>query len=163
MELKKRLEFRKVLVGAYFVLLAMYLVVGLQPAEATNYEIATELSIPSIGLDSDVTILQVEERELKTPETIVGSYGRARNKTLLIGHSTTVFQDLEEVKLGDVIMYDDAPYKVFAIELVEKAEINMNEILAPADEETLVLMTCAGTLLDGGDATHRLIVTAVAE
>jgi hypothetical protein len=27
--------------------------------------------------------------------------------------------------------------------------------------DTLVLMTCAGELLDNGDATHRLIITAV--
>ena len=27
-------------------------------------------------------------------------------------------------------------------------------------KESIVVMTCAGELLEGGDATHRLIVTA---
>ena len=37
----------------------------------------------------------------------------------------------------------------------------MDEVLAPTEQNTLVIMTCAGEDLGGGDATHRLIVTAV--
>ena len=43
---------------------------------------------------------------------------------------------------------------------IEKDAIDMNELLAPEDKETLVIMTCAGTLLGDGDATHRILITA---
>ena len=38
----------------------------------------------------------------------------------------------------------------------------MTEILKREEKDTIVIMTCAGELLDGGDATHRFMVTAVA-
>ncbi len=45
----------------------------------------------------------------------------------------------------------------------EKSMISMSELLKADDKETIVIMTCAGESLENGDATHRLIVTAVAE
>ena len=161
MELKKRLNIRTVLIGLYTVVFVTYVIVGLKPAEAAQgYEISAELNIPSIGLVSDVTILQLENHELKTPDAIVGSFSRAENKTLLIGHSSTVFQSLDKVAVGEEVDYDDRIYIVQKIETLEKSEINMSELLEKADEDTLVIMTCAGTDLGNGDATHRLIVTA---
>ena len=38
----------------------------------------------------------------------------------------------------------------------------MEEILSPAETNTIIIMTCAGEPLPGQDATHRLIVTATA-
>ena len=147
--------------GLYMLVFGAYVIWGLQPAEAVkSYEISAELSIPSIDLTSDVTALQLEDHELKTPDTIVGSFSRAENKTLLIGHSSTVFQDLNKVKFGDRIVYN-GEYVVNKIEVLEKNDINMSNLLAAAEEDTIVIMTCAGADLGNGDATHRLIVTAV--
>lgn len=161
MELKKRLNARAVLIGLYAVVFVVYVIVGLKPAEAVQvYEISAELNIPSIDLVSDVTTLQLENRELKTPDTIVGSFSRAENKTLLIGHSSTVFKDLNKVAFGEKINFDNHIYVVQKIETLEKSEISMSELLKKADKDTLVLMTCAGTNLGNGDATHRLIITA---
>lgn len=107
-----------------------------------------------------MTTLQIEDHELKTPDTIVGSFSRAKNKTLLIGHSSTVFQNLNKTRLGDKIIYDNNKYIVENIEVLEKADVDMSKMLAPAEKDTLMMMTCAGTDLGNGDATHRLVLTA---
>lgn len=162
MELRRRrLSARKVFVSLYVLAFAVYLVIGLQPAEATQYEVAAELDIPSINLTVDVTRLSLNENKLDTPDTIVGSYSRTENKTLLIGHSSTVFDNLKNVKLKDQVNYDGQSYRVVGIHKMEKAEVKMDDLLQRADKDTLVIMTCAGQLLDGGDATHRLVLTAV--
>ena len=162
MELRKRhLNARRIFVSLYVLAFAIYIIVGLQPAEAKNYEVSAELEIPSIGLTADVTRLALNENKLDTPETIVGSYTQTENKTLLIGHSSTVFENLHNVSLRDKINYNDKTYKIVGIHKLEKSEVNMDQLLKRADKDTLVIMTCAGELLDGGDATHRLIVTAV--
>ena len=162
MELKKRLNPKTVLIGLYAVVFAVYVIIGLRPAEAArSYEISAMLSIPSIGLVSDVTNLQIEDHELKTPDHIVGSFSRAENKTLLIGHSSTAFQNLNRLDVGEEISYGDHIYMVQKVEVLEKSAIDMSKLLKKADEDTLVVMTCAGTDLGDGDATHRLIVTAV--
>ena len=161
MELKKRLSLRTVLIGLYVVVSGAYVIWGLQPAEAAqSYEISAELNIPSISLTSDVTTLKIEDHELKTPDAIVGSFSKAKNKTLLIGHSATVFQNLNNVKIGDEINYDNGIYVVKNIKVLEKADVDMSKILASTEKQTLEIMTCTGDLLDGGDATHRLIITA---
>ena len=161
MELRKRISPRIILAGLYILFFLVYIIVGLQPAEAANsYEISTKLSIPSIELDSDVTTLYMEDHKLETPDDIVGEFTRAKNKTLLIGHAKTVFKDLYKTKVKDEIIYNDKLYIVSNIETLEKLDINMNRLLSEADEDTIVIMTCAGTDLGNGDATHRLIVTA---
>ncbi len=161
MELRKRLDSRIVFVVIYFSALLAYIIYGLQPACAIDYVVSSTLSIPRIDLYSDVTNLELKNRELKTPESIVGSFSNQPNKTLLIGHSTTVFQRLNELDLFDSIKYGDSDYQVVKISLMPKSKIIMRDLLKKADKDTLVLMTCAGTLLDNHDATHRLIITAV--
>ena len=161
MELKRHLNLRYVFVGLYVLLFVTYIVVGLQPAGATQYEIAAALSIPNIELESGVTELALHDGRLDTPDTIVGSYSRYNNKVLLIGHSTTVFERLKEVQIGDEITYDNDAYRVVSRYEQVKQDISMHKLLSDEDEKTLVLMTCAGELLGNGDATHRLIITAV--
>ena len=161
MELKRHLNLRYIFVGLYVILFVAYIVVGLQPAGATQYEISAELSIPGIELESDVTKLALHDGRLDTPDTIVGSYARYEDKTLLIGHSTTVFEHLSDVQIGDEITYDNVNYYVVSRYVQAKQDISMHKLLASEDSETLVLMTCAGELLGNGDATHRLIITAV--
>lgn len=163
MELKRRLDPKIILIGLYVVFLIIYVAIGLRPAEATKYEIDSKLDIPSIGLMSDVTRLTLTGGKLESPNEIVGSYSTSNNKILLIGHSTTVFQNLNQIELNDTIYYDHQNYKVTNIEVKEKSAIHMGEILNAEDNKTIVLMTCAGTLFQNGDATHRLIITAVSE
>ena len=163
MELRKHLDFRKVFIGMYILVFSVYLIIGLQPAEATQYEFSAELNIPSINLTSDVTTLHLENHSLQTPDTIVGSFVRHPGKTLLIGHASTVFQNLDQISLGDEIIYDGTTYQVTNRTTVEKSAVNMNELLTPTDHDTIIIMTCAGTDLQNNDATHRFIVTAVAK
>lgn len=161
MELKQRRDPKKIFVGLYVLAVAIYIVIGLQPAEAVDYEISTRLTIPSISLVSAVTELELDQGNLATPDLIVGSYTQAQNKTLLIGHSTTVFEELDATRLGDIVNYREKSYQIIAKDVFRKSDINMDELLAGSEYDTLVIMTCAGQLLEGGDATHRLILTAV--
>lgn len=163
MELKKSFNYRKIVLPLYVFLFLIYLAVGLMPAEATDYVVATELKIPHINLVSDVATLKLENYELKTPDSIVGSFTRSKNKTLLIGHASTVFSKLNDLEVGDEIIYESMIFYVESMIVKEKSMISMNEILKAEDKNTLILMTCAGETLKDGDATHRLIVTARAE
>ena len=161
MELRKHLNPRIVFVGLYVLAFLGYVIYGLQPAEAAqSYEIADQLEIPSIALDTDVAKLQLEADGLHTPDKIVGSYTKNDNKILLIGHSTTVFRDLDKVDLDATIIYDGREYHVAAIDMTVKNKVDMNKLLEKSDKDTLVMMTCAGELLENGDATHRLMITA---
>ncbi len=160
MEIGKRLDPRYVFFGLYIFAFIIYIIIGLQPAEAVDLQISSRLSIPKIRLDSDVTSLKMEDHELKTPDTIVGSYDSAINKTLLIGHSSTVFNRLNEVSIGDEILYGEKTYIIKTRETIKKEDILMTKLLSESEVDTLVIMTCAGDNLGMGDATHRLIITA---
>ena len=160
MEIKAKLDFRRILALLYVVCFGIYLVVGLTPAEAAHYNVITEIKIPAIQLESEVAALKLENRRLETPAEIVGSFSRAENKTLLIGHASTVFNNLSEVEVGDEIFYDGKVYLVGKIETVPKEEVKMEELLDAAEVDTLVMMTCAGEDLGNGDSTNRLILTA---
>ena len=160
MELKARFDFRRLAVLLFKVCFAVYLIIGLTPAEATRHEVSAALEIPAIGLNSEVTSLSLENHQLNTPDKIVGSYSRAENKTLLIGHSSTVFSDLDKVTVGDIIVYNNSEYLVKDITVERKEDISMKKLLSRADTDTLIIMTCAGTYLENSDATHRLLITA---
>lgn len=162
MKLKSHIDFRKSFVVLYFLCFVIYVVVGLQPAEATNYEISSKLMIPSINFYSDVTDLELINNMLDTPDSIVGSYSENKNKTLLIGHKNTVFQNLDGVMIGDVVNYGGVEYSIVKARLATKESIDMEELLEPTKLDTIVIMTCAGKDLGNGDATHRLIITAEA-
>lgn len=154
----KRLRF--VITTLYAVFFAVYVFIGLQPAEAKSYEISGALKIPEISLETDVTTLNLNENRLETPETIAGAYSRNENKTLLIAHSTTAFKNLKYIKNGAEIVYNDKIYNVTDIKTYKKSEISMSKLLKSEEKETLILMTCAGEPIGELDATHRLIVTA---
>lgn len=150
---------RNVLIG-YFLSFFVFLLTGLSSAGAIEYEISTQIEIPAINLTSDVTEIELKENKLETPDLIVGSFASATNKTFLVGHSSTVFQRLKEINLGDEIKYSDKKYVVKNTTVLAKAEISMRELLKSSEVDTLVIMTCSGEDLGNGDATHRLIVTA---
>ena len=151
---------RKRLVLVNFIIVAIYLAIGLQPAWAEKYDIATELEIPSIGLKSDVTTVHPVDAKLETPNSIVGRYSSHKNKTFLYGHASGVFRDLDKLEIGALIYYDELYYEVVDAIVMERDKIEMGYLLDAAEVDTLVIMTCAGESLGGGEATHRLILTA---
>lgn len=161
MELKKSFPFRKIFTILYIVSFLTYAAFSFVPADGTAYTFDGGLEIPSIELVSGVTKLELKDRKLDTPDSIVGSYSQNVNKTFLIGHSTTVFKNLNQAKINDTIIYNNTEYKITNMEVFRKSDIDMREILKAEKEDTLVLMTCAGEIVNGTDATHRLIVTAV--
>ena len=144
----------------YVVALAVYIFIGFQPADATNYEISGQLSIPAINLASDVANINLENHQLQTPEYIVGAFSNHKNKTLLIAHSSTAFKNLKNLTIEDRITYLNYDYRITDIKTLSTSEIDMQEILAGTKKETIILMTCAGDPLPNSDATHRLIITA---
>ena len=161
MKLRKSLDLRIIFTFLYFASIFVYVAVGFLPADAAKYDIATNVVIPSIGLDADVATLHLEGDELLTPDFIVGRFTMAKHKTFLVGHASTVFRDLNQLEVGAEIWYDDSHYVVTDKVVREKSTINMMELLKETEKYTLVIMTCAGEDLGGGDATHRLIITAV--
>ena len=159
-EIRKRFDFRAILATICFAIATFCLLNYHYLANAKEYIVFTKLNIPSIELSSDVAKTYLDNRKIATPSYIVGSFSRAKNKTLLVGHSTTVFDKLDNVKVNDEIKYNDNKYVIRSVETLEKKYIDMDKILAPAEKDTLVLMTCAGELYDNGDASERLIITA---
>ncbi len=152
----------KVFFSLFFMItLPLYLLIGFQPALPVDALDYPHLDIPSINLQTPVAPLELKNHELETPATIAGAYSQNSNKILIIGHSSTVFQQLENVQLGQVLTYDKKLYQISHIETQAKSEISMRDVLAGAPQETIIIMTCAGTPLPNQDATHRLMVTAI--
>lgn len=151
---------RTFLVIFLIIFASLFIIVGCQPTatDAVNYP---ELIIGSIDLDSPVEPIEPVDRQLEAPATIAGAYSQHNNKTLIIGHSTTVFKELHNVKIGEELTYGNRQYLIVDTETVLKKDVNMKAILQGSERETLIIMTCAGELLENQDATHRLLVTAI--
>ncbi|MDO4978786.1 MAG: sortase [Candidatus Saccharibacteria bacterium] len=121
------------------------------------------LLIPSIGLETSPKQVALDDHNLIAPATEAGVYHSAKNKDLLIGHSTTIFKNLHQVKLHDKITYGDVTYTVIEMYADAKEDISMDALLKTENTPTLILMTCAGESLDEGDFSHRLIIRAIAQ
>jgi len=161
MELKRGISFRRIFTIIYIVSFLAYAAFSFVPADGTAYTIDGGLIIPSIGLTSGVTKLELHDHKLDTPDSIVGSYSQNINKTFLIGHSSTIFKNLYQVKIGETITYNNTDYTITSMEIFKKSDIDMKDVLKAEEKDTLVIMTCAGEVMNETDATHRLIVTAV--
>ncbi|MBR3220403.1 class F sortase [Candidatus Saccharibacteria bacterium] len=149
------------LVALYFLAIGIYFYQGFQPypvdATAPN-----RLFIPSINLSTPVDDVSKTGQKISVPEVIAGAYSENTNKTLLLGHSSTVFERLGDLKIGDSLVFDDNSYRITKIITVTKAEIDMSDVLAPAEQPTIILMTCTGQHIAGHDYTHRIVITASA-
>ena len=154
----------KVVFTLFFaVAMPVYLYLGFQPripADAASYP---RLSIAEIGLDTPVERLSLDGQQLNVPDMIAGSYSSEPNKTLIVGHSSTVFEKLNLLEVGQEITFDGQNYRIVYLETLAKENISMKKVLAEASKNTIILMTCAGEPLPNQDATHRLIITAQAE
>lgn len=161
MELKKHFDIKVLLLSVYVFGFLAYLVYGLLPVEASSYAVDSHLVIPSIALSSTVTKVEIVDGSLPTPDTIVGSYTGGKNKTFLFGHSSTVFSDLDKVRIGDELIFGDVVYVVTAYDVYKKSDVDMSQILASSERDSLVLMTCAGEDYGNGDSSHRLVINAI--
>ncbi|MDO5480818.1 MAG: sortase [Candidatus Saccharibacteria bacterium] len=154
------------LMAFYSVFIPSFLYFGLTEVSssatyATESAAASEsLIIPALNLSAPVTVIKKQGAELISPDQIAGVYHSAQNKSFIIGHSSTIFKDLKNLKEDNEIIYNNYNYKITSIKTLAKSEISMPEILKPEDAPTIVLMTCAGTSLGGHDYSHRIIVTA---
>ncbi|MBR1796242.1 sortase [Candidatus Saccharibacteria bacterium] len=151
----------------YAIAIPAFLIVGFQPAEtsaevrSSEIAIAEEyLDIRAIGLSTPVIKVKMERNTLNAPQYLAGSYRSHENKTLLIGHSATIFENLHYLEVGDEIDYEDGTYIVSDVRTEAKGDIKMSQILRNENEPTVILMTCAGEPLGGMDFSHRLIITA---
>lgn len=161
MELKRRFSFRRLFTAIYIVSFLVYIGFYVVSPDGIAYMFDGGLLIPAIDLTSGVTKLELKNNRLDTPDSIVGSYSRNTNKTLLIGHSSTVFKNLDKVNVNDTITYNNTEYIITNVETFKKSDISMKNILKSEAKDTLILMTCAGEPVGEKDATHRLIVTAL--
>lgn len=168
----KEVKIKLGIFATYFVAAVAFVYFGLQPATSPEQVYAAEsesaiatLSIPTEGQDShqDLPVKKIAKsgKELEVPEQIVGVYSVHKNKTLLIGHSSTAFSNLKNLQQNDKITYNDKEYTIKNIEEKPKKDISMKEILKAEEEDTIVLMTCSGEqVANSEDYTHRLIITA---
>ena len=151
----------KIFIGAFFaIMLPVYIFIGLQPTPSVDAAGYPQLEISSINLKTPVVTLELTGRQLVAPDTIAGVYSNAKNKLFVIGHSSTVFKKLEQIHVDDLIIYNNATYRVQDLKTLRKNDIDMKAILQAEEPETMIIMTCAGEPLPNQDATHRLIVTA---
>ena len=145
-------------------ILPVYILIGLQPATATSGIASSQnLNIPSLQISSPVQQLTLEDNRLNTPDTIVGSYQQSPSTTLLIGHSSTVFQNLAQAQIGQSLQYGGETYLISGIATLAKSDISMRQVLKGRSQPTLILMTCAGEPTGDQDYSHRLMITAVKE
>ncbi len=129
-------------------------------APAAPANTAGRLYIPSIGLNTPVQTVRLQNHDIPVPATIAGAYSQATNKTLLVGHTPGVFTNLKYLRAGQTFSYNNHTYRIQSVQNLAYAEVNMASILASAAQETVVLMTCAGQIY-GTTATHRLVIVAV--
>ncbi len=144
----------------FAILLPVYLYIGFRPASSLVLDDFSILDIPSINLSTPVVEIYLENRELISPATIAGVYRAHPNKLFIIGHSSTVFKDLNQLAVHENFIYDKKSYQISSIMTLEKSVINMQELLADTTKETIIFRTCLVEPLPNQDATHRLIITA---
>lgn len=144
----------------YMIAIPAFIIVGLQPAQAANVDGLPTLSIPAVSIETPVSESSLDGKQLSVPDAIAAEYSEDPSKLFLMGHSSTVFKNLKNIEVGDEVYYNGNKYIVNDVAIKPKSAIKMKEILAPAEHETVIIMTCAGKSLGANDYTHRLIVTA---
>ena len=143
----------------YFAIVAGFTAYVFMP-KAVDASSEERLFMPSIGLIAHVKDIEKTGNQLIAPDTIAGAYQPTIHKTVIIGHSSTIFKDLKNIDDEAEFTFDNVKYKVKTIEIIEKRYVNMDEIVSETPVKTVVLMTCYGEPLGGQDFTHRLVITA---
>ena len=136
-----------------FFLVFTFLAFQPQTVEANTNLI---LEIPKINLTSPIRSLEIsDENTLTSPERIAGVY-----HDFIIGHSSTIFQNLDKLKVGDTFSFGDQTYQIKTRKIQQKSDINMSKLLTRKSTPTITIMTCHGEKISGHDYTERLILTA---
>ena len=159
----KRHYSRQIFIGIYlFTLMAIgYLGFQIHTVEANSNLV---LEAPKIGLKSEIKVLNLnDDYTLTAPDRIAGLYYAAENNTFIIGHSSTVFSNLQDLKINDQIQLDNHSYKITKLFSQNKNSISMSKILEPKAVPTLTLMTCHGEKVADNDYSERLIISAELE
>jgi LPXTG-site transpeptidase (sortase) family protein len=154
-----RAKFRIFAALLYILIIAGFITYVFTPktADASSEE---RLFIPKIGLIARVKNIDRQGSKLIAPDAIAGAYQPTNHKTVIIGHSSTIFKDLKNLSGNETFTFDSKKYKIIRREIVEKKFVDMAEIVAETQKNTVVLMTCYGESLGGQDYSHRLIITA---
>lgn len=137
------------------------------------------MRIAAIGVDAEVVPLGLlPDGTMDSPKgpdpvgwyTFTGKPGLGGNGVFsghldYVGRGPAVFWDLNKLREGDAIevaLSDGTviTYAVTATWVYPVETIPMGDILAPTAEESITLITCAGTFRNG-DYSHRLVLRAV--
>lgn len=147
-------------------------------ASEPSSDIPVKITIPSIGVDSEiVSVGLTEEKIVDTPATKVGWYHRMakpgeRGIMSLNGHFQNannqpgVFHNLSKLKNGSEIIITDKQnrqfrYQVQASELVTVNDFPLKKIYGRSDQAELNLVTCAGQFDPStNDYTKRTLIYA---
>jgi sortase A len=130
--------------------------------------------IPSISLFSSVLGVGVNEKgNMDVPSGLTNDvgwykYGILPGNTgtaVLDAHNTAAFKFLHLVpEGGDIYILTSKGqmmhFKVTRAETYSMEVLKPQTLFATTDKKQINLITCAGTLLGNGEATHRLIVSA---
>lgn len=150
------------------------------PEDAVLLAAPGHVRIERLGIDADLVTLGIDGNgNMAAPDEpeLVGWYdftakpGAGTGNAVLAGHrdwngyGPAIFWELADLERSDVIeveLRDGSviQYTVTAAHTYPVEGIDMREILARTEEETLTLITCAGDFL-GGDYSDRHIVRAV--
>lgn len=132
------------------------------------------LYIPSINLFTNIQGVGVNEKgnmdvpSGKTNDVGWYQYGVTPGNTgtaVLDAHNTAAFQNLNSVPLGSEIYVWTTEGKWLRFTVTKANTYSVNSLspwtlFEQTQNKQLNLITCAGTLLGNGEATHRLIVSA---
>lgn len=141
-----------------FFLIFTFLAFQPQTVEANTNLI---LEIPKISLTSPIRALEItDENTLISPERIAGVYHANQNHDFIIGHSSTIFHNLNKLNIGDTFRFGDQTYQIKTRKIQLKFDVDMAKLLTKKSTPTITLMTCHGEKISGHDYTERLILTA---
>lgn len=134
-------------------------------------EIDVDAPLVTVGIDQDGNMAAPTAGDVIGWYDFSGQPGEGSGNAVFAGHrdlrgyGPAVFWDLEQLQHGDLIEVELADgteirYQVTGMESYPVDQVDMREILASTDRETLTLITCAGAF-ENGDYEDRHIVRAV--
>jgi LPXTG-site transpeptidase (sortase) family protein len=141
------------------------------PARMRIERLGIEAPLVTIGINADGNMAAPDGPELIGWYDFTAKPGTGSGNAVVAGHrdwrgyGPAVFWELEDLERGDIIeveLLDGSlvRYAVTAGHTYPVADLDMREILARTEEETLTLITCAGDFEDH-DYTDRHVVRAV--
>ena len=142
--------------------------VSIQAADKPLY-----LYIPSISLMANVQDVGIDKKgNMDVPPEKSSNVGWYKYGTLpgntgtavFDAHNTAAFKKLKDVPIGEEIYVFTSSgkwlkFKVSKAKTYSMKTLTPSTLFAQTNKKQINLITCAGTLLGNGEATHRLIVS----